>query len=243
MNALFNISYGLYVLTAKDEKYNGCIINTLMQVTSTPNRVSITVNKDNYTTGIIEKTGVFNVSILDKTVTFDMFKHFGFTSGKNINKFDNFNDYRLSSNGIPYITKSTNSYLSAKVINKVDVGTHITFIADITDSGILSNNESVTYDFYHKQIKPTAKTYNKVVYVCRICGYVYEGDPLPDDFVCPICKHGKDDFERKEIENQDEKIKSEKKLKTFYCPVCGYEVEAEQNPGKCVLCGADMLEK
>jgi len=244
MNALFNISYGLYVLTAKGNKYNGCIINTLMQVTSTPNRISVTVNKDNFTTEIINRTGEFNVSILDKTAGFDIFKHFGFQSGKTINKFDDFNEYKISKNGIPYITKCTNAYISAKVVNSVDVGTHIMFIADVVGGEVLSNNESVTYDYYHKKIKPQVNSnFNKVVYVCRICGYVYEGDTIPDDFICPICKHGKDDFERKEIASESQNEKLEKKLKKYYCPVCGYSVEAEENPGKCVLCGADMVEE
>lgn len=242
MNALFNITYGLYVLTAKDKDlYNGCITNTFIQVTSSPARVSIAVNKDNFTTAIIEKTGEFNVSILDNTATFDLFKHFGFQSGKNVDKFKDFKNYKLSKNGIPYITKSTNAYVSAKVIDKIDVGTHFVFIADVTDSEVLSNNQSVTYDFYHKNIKPSASVVSskKFVYVCRICGYVYEGDEMPDDFICPICKHGKIDFEKKVLNENSE----EKKMKTYYCPVCGYEVQAESNPGKCVLCGADMLEK
>ena len=241
MNALFNISYGLYVLTAKNKKYNGCIINTLMQVTSVPNRISITINKDNYTTNMIVATGEFNVSILDNTAKFELFKHFGFQSGKTVDKFSGFRNYKLASNGIPYITQRTNAYISAKVVSSVDVGTHIIFIADIVESEILSSNESVTYDFYHKKIKPSVKTANnKVVYVCRICGYVYSGDPIPDDFICPICKHGKEDFERRDVEMVEEKSKE---LKTYICPVCGYEVEAEKNPIKCVLCGADMIEK
>ena len=243
MNALFNISYGLYVLTAKNEKYNGCIINTFIQVTSNPSRVSITVNKDNFTTAMIEQTGEFNVSILDKTATFDIFKHFGFTSGKDVDKFKDFQDYKLSSNGIPYITKHTNAFISAKVINKVDVGTHILFVADVTDSGILTNNESVTYDFYHKNIKLQAqvKTQNKTVYVCCICGYVCECDEMLDDFICPICKHGKDDFVKQEVDEKTQENET-KTMKKYYCPICGYEIESEENPGKCVLCGADMLE-
>ena len=138
MKALFNIPYGLYVLTAKDEKDNGCIINTLQQVTSNPTRISITVNKDNYTTKMIEQTGEFNVSILDKTVTFDLIKNFGFASGKEVNKFENFKDYELAKNGVVYITQHTNSYLSAKVVSQTDVGTHITFVADVTEDVVLS---------------------------------------------------------------------------------------------------------
>ena len=197
MKALFNIPYGLYVLTAKDEKDNGCIINTLQQVTSSPTRISITVNKDNHTTKMIEKTKVFNVSILDKTVTFDLIKNFGFASGKEVNKFENFKDYELAKNGVTYITQHTNSYLSAKVVSQTDVGTHITFVADVTEDVVLSQTESVTYDYYLKNIKPKPEEKTKNSYVCSICGYVYEGEELPKDFICPICKHGVEVFEKK----------------------------------------------
>lgn len=197
MKALFNIPYGLYVLTAKDQKDNGCIINTLQQVTSSPTRISITVNKDNYTTKMIEKTKVFNVSILDKTVTFDLIKNFGFASGKEVNKFENFKDYELAKNGVAYITQHTNSYLSAKVVSQTDVGTHITFVADVTEDVVLSQTESVTYDYYLKNIKPKPEEKAKNSYVCSICGYVYEGEELPKDFICPICKHGVEVFEKK----------------------------------------------
>lgn len=197
MKALFNIPYGLYVLTAKDEKDNGCIINTLQQITSSPTRISITVNKDNYTTKMIEKTKVFNVSILDKTVTFDLIKNFGFASGKEVNKFENFKDYELAKNGVAYITQHTNSYLSAKVVSQTDVGTHITFVADVTEDVVLSQTESVTYDYYLKNIKPKPEEKTKNSYVCSICGYVYEGEELPKDFICPICKHGVEVFEKK----------------------------------------------
>ena len=240
MNALNNISYGLYVVTTKNNnKINGCICNTLLQVTSNPVRISITLNKDNFTTELINKSGTFNVSILDNTVDFNMFKHFGFQSGKNVDKFNGFKDFKLSGNNIPYITKSTNAYISARVINKIDLGSHIMFIADVEESEILSNNSSVTYEFYHKNIKPAVSKQNKTVWVCKICGYVYDGEEMPDDFICPICKHGKIDFEKQINKN----IKQEKQTKIYYCPVCGYEVEAETNPGKCVLCGADMVEK
>ena len=197
MKALFNIPYGLYVLTAKDEKDNGCIINTLQQVTSSPTQISITINKDNYTTKMIEKTSVFNVSILYKTVSFDLIKNFGFSSGKDTNKFENFKNCKVAKNGVLYITESTNSYLSAKVISKTDVGTHITFVAEVTEDVVLNETESVTYDYYLKNIKPEPEQNSKNSYVCSICGYVYEGAELPKDFVCPICKHGSEVFEKK----------------------------------------------
>lgn len=197
MKTLFNIPYGLYVLTAKDEKDNGCIINTLQQVTSSPTQISITINKDNYTAKMIQKTLAFNVSILDKTVNFDLIKNFGFSSGKDTNKFENFKDYKVAQNGIVYITQSTNSYLSAKVVSQTDIGTHITFVAEVVDDVVLQQTESVTYDYYLKNIKPKPAEKTKNSYVCSICGYVYEGEELPKDFICPICKHGSEVFEKK----------------------------------------------
>lgn len=195
INVMFKISYGLYVLTAKDDKkYNGCIINTLEQVTTTPNRVSIAVNKNNFTHDMIAKTGVFNVSVLSEKAVFDTFKHFGFQSGSTVDKFADF-PYKISENELPYITKGVNGYLSGKVISTVDLGTHTLFIADVTDGKVLSDEPSVTYDYYHKHIKEAPPEKAKG-WVCRICGYIYDGDPLPEDFICPICKHGAIDFEK-----------------------------------------------
>jgi len=193
MDALFNISYGLYIVTVKDEKYNGCIINTLQQITSNPIQISITINKDNLTTQIIEKTGIFNVSILDTTTTFDTIQTFGFQSGKTVDKFANFTDFNIAQNGLPYISKQTNAYICAKVISSIDVGTHITFVAEILNSEILSKEKSLTYAYYTEKIKPQTTAKNK--YVCSICGYVYEGENLPKDYVCPLCKHGSEVFE------------------------------------------------
>ena len=194
MKALYNIPYGLYVLTAKGEKLNGCVINTLQQVTSNPERISITVNKDNYTTSLIEKSGEFNISILDINTNFETIKNFGFSSGRDVDKFKQFKDFKLSKNGLPYITKNTNSYLSAKVVSKTDVGTHITFVADVTEDVVLSEVESITYSYYLKNVKPKPEAKNKNKYVCTVCGYVYEGETLPKDFICPICKHGAEVF-------------------------------------------------
>ena len=143
MKALYNISYGIYILTAKGDKNNGCVINTLMQVTSNPCRISITVNKDNYTTKMIEKTGEFNVSILDTMTKFDLIQRFGFSSGKDVDKFDGFDGFAIAKNNIPYITSHTNSYLSAKVVSKTDVGTHITFVADVTEDVVLRETEPI----------------------------------------------------------------------------------------------------
>ena len=198
MKALYNIPYGLYVLTVKGEKLNGCVINTLQQVTSNPERISITVNKDNYTTSLIEKSKEFNISILDINTSFETIKNFGFSSGRDVDKFENFKDFKLSKNGLPYITKNTNSYLSAKVVSKIDVGTHITFVADVTEDVVLSEVESITYSYYLKNVKPKPEAKNKNKYVCTVCGYVYEGETLPKDFICPICKHGTEVFELQE---------------------------------------------
>ena len=194
-NVMFKISYGLYVLTAKDgEKSNGCIINTLEQVTTTPNKVTIAVNKSNYTHDMILKTGRFNASILSEKADFDTFKHFGFQSGRDVDKFSNY-PAEISENGIPYITKGTNGFISAEVISTVDLGTHTLFVANVTDGKVLSDDSSATYDYYHKHIKEAPQKKSKG-WVCKICGYVYEGDELPDDFVCPLCKHGAADIEK-----------------------------------------------
>ena len=196
--AMFKIGYGLYILTAKDgEKDNGCVINTAIQVTSTPNRISVTVNKQNYTHDMIMKTGVFNISILSEKATFDVFKHFGFQSGRDVDKFADYKDATRSENGLYYVTGDTNAYISGKVINTLDLGTHTMFIADVTDAEILADVPTTSYDYYQKNIKPKPEAPKKVTgYVCKICGYIYEGDPLPEDFICPICKHGAADFEK-----------------------------------------------
>ena len=190
MNVMFNISYGLYILTAKTEKLNGCVINVLSQVTSTPNRIIIAINKNNFTTEQILKTKKFNVSILNEEANFDLIKRFGFTSGKNVNKFEDFSDYKIAENEIPFITQGTNSYISAEVLEVRDLGTHYEFLADVTKEVSLNDIPSITYSYYQSNIKPKqANSNKKVVYVCSVCGYVYEGDPLPEDFICPICKH------------------------------------------------------
>lgn len=199
MKAVYNISYGLYVLTAKGEKMNGCIINTLNQVTTTPNRIVIAVNKENLTTSIIQKTKKFNVSMLDEKTEFELISHFGFQSGKTTDKFEKFSDYKLADNDIAYITKNTNSYITATVVEEKDLGTHIMFFADVDGDYVLSSVPSLTYAYYQQNLKPRpAESLKKAVHVCKVCGYVYEGDPIPEDFVCPWCKHGASDFERQE---------------------------------------------
>lgn len=200
MNAMFNISYGLYILTAKTEKINGCVINALSQVTSTPNRIMIAVNKNNFTTEQILKTKKFNISILNEKADFDLIKRFGFASGKNTNKFENFSNYEIAENEIPYITQGTNSYISAEVVEVRDLGTHIEFLADVTAEVILNEIPSITYAYYQANIKPkNTIQQKKVVYICSVCGYVYESDPLPEDFVCPLCLHDARYFVKTEV--------------------------------------------
>ncbi len=197
-NALFKLSYGLFVLTAKDGgKDNGCIINTVTQLTDTPKRITIAVNKANYTHDMIQKTGVFNVSVLSEDVPFKIFQQFGFQSGRDADKFAGMATQTRSANGLRYLDEYTNAFISAKVISAEDYGTHTLFVADITEAKVLSAEPSVTYAYYFEHIKPkpqpTAET--KKGWVCKICGYVYEGEDLPADFICPLCKHGAEDFE------------------------------------------------
>lgn len=195
MKALHNISYGLYILTTKTEKINGCVINTLVQLTSTPKQIAITVNKQNHTTKMIEQNGEFNISILTQSTPFDIIQRFGFSSGANVDKFADFADFANAPNGLPFITKHTNAYISAKVLKKIDVGTHILFIAEVVDEKVLCEEQPLTYAHYLAHIKPKPQA-QAGKWVCKICGYVFEGENLPDDFICPICKHPASDFEK-----------------------------------------------
>ncbi|MBP3459220.1 MAG: flavin reductase [Lachnospiraceae bacterium] len=193
--AMFQLTYGLFVLTAKEGDFqNGCIINTAIQVTSDPNRISIAVNKGNKTCEMIDKTGEFNVSVLTEKTQFEVFTHFGFQSGRVKDKFEGWGFKETAENGIYYLTGCTNAYISGKVIQKIDLGTHILFIADVTAAEVLSAEPSVTYTYYQQNIKPKPVEQKKKGYTCTVCGYVYEGDELPADFICPICKHGVDAF-------------------------------------------------
>ena len=197
-NAMFKLSYGLFVLTAKDgAKDNGCIINTVTQVTDTPKRISIAVNKNNLTHDMILKTGVFNVSVLTTEASFDIFRYYGFQSGRDVEKFAGEGIPR-SENGLTYVAGCSNAFISAKVIDTYDYGTHTLFIADVTEAKVLSNVPSVTYAYYfdHIKPKPPVATRKQTGYICKICGYVYEGEELPADFICPLCKHGAADFEK-----------------------------------------------
>ena len=192
--AMFKLSYGLFVVTAREgEKDNGCITNTVQQVTVTPNRITVAVNKANYTCGMIERTKKFNVSILSESAVFDTFKHWGFQSGANVDKAVDIT-FSRADNGVIYVTECVNAVLCAEVSQIVDLGTHLLFIADVSDAFVLNETPSATYAYYHKNIKPAPQAQKKKGWVCTICGYIYEGETLPDDFICPLCKHPASDF-------------------------------------------------
>ncbi len=193
-----NFSYGLFVLTAKDgDKDNGCIINTAIQAASDPLCVTIAVSKANYTHDMILKTGEFNISFLSEGVTFDTFKHFGFQSGRDVDKMAEIS-FKRSENGIAYITEGANAYMSCKVESTIDLGSHTMFIAKPLEGDIFDDKASCTYAYYFANVKPKpeAKKEEKKGWICTICGYIYEGDPLPDDFICPLCKHPASDFKK-----------------------------------------------
>lgn len=196
---MYRLTYGLFVLTARDGgRDSGCIINTAGQVTSTPNRISIAVNKDNFTHDLVKASGKFNISILSEEADFDLFRHFGFQSGRTVDKFDGFTDCRRSENGLYYVTRGTNGYISATVEQTVDLGSHTLFIASVDDMEVLSPAPSATYAYYQSSIKPKPEkpAQGKTTWRCTVCGYVYEGETLPPDFICPLCKHPASDFEK-----------------------------------------------
>lgn len=198
--AMYKLTYGLFVLTSAFEgKDSGCIINTAGQVTSSPNRISITVNKANFTHDLIVQSRIFNVSVLSEEAVFETFRHFGFQSGRDTDKFAGYADCRRSANGLYYVTAGTNSYISASVEQALDLGSHTMFIASVNDMEILSETASATYAYYQSSIKPAPKTSasgQKTAWRCSVCGYLYEGDELPEDFICPLCKHPASDFEK-----------------------------------------------
>ena len=192
---MYNLTYGLFILTAKDGgKDNGCVVNTVTQVTSEPNRIAVAVNKSNFTHDMIMKTKTFNVSVLAENSKFETYKHWGFQSGRDTDKAESIS-FKRSANGLIYLAEEANAFISASVVSTVDLGTHTLFIADVTDCEILSDVPSVTYGFYQKNIKPKpAAQEKKKGFICTICGYIYEGETLPPDFICPTCKHPASDF-------------------------------------------------
>ena len=196
-NAMFKLSYGLFVLTAKDDRDGGCIINAVNQITDSPKRISIAVNKANATHDMIARTGAFNLSVLTTETQFPLIQRFGFQSSRDADKFADYAFAARSENGLIYVTESSNAFISAKVVQALDYGTHTVFIADVTEAKVLSNAPSLTYAYYFEHVKPKpAALSEQKGWVCKICGYIYEGDDLPADFICPLCKHGAEDFER-----------------------------------------------
>jgi flavin reductase (DIM6/NTAB) family NADH-FMN oxidoreductase RutF/rubredoxin len=201
-NAMYSLSYGLFVITAnRDGRDNGCITNTVSQVTTDPNRILVAINKDNYTHDMIMDTKKFTVSVISEKADFDLFKHFGFQSGRDVDKFADFSDCKKSENDTMIITKGTNAYISANVEQCIDLGSHTLFIARVTESDTLTDDKSATYTYYQEHIKPKPEkvgTTNdgQTVWRCKICGYEYVGEEIPDDFICPVCKHPASDFEK-----------------------------------------------
>ena len=195
LTALFNIGYGLYVVTSNDGKRdNGLIVNTVTQVTNTPNRIAVTINKENYSHHVIKQSGIMNINCLTVDAPFKVFETFGFRSGRNVDKFADCTPGR-SDNGLAFLPRYINSFMSLKVEQYVDLDTHGMFICSVTEARVLSDKQTMTYSYYHDKVKPKPQTEGKRGYVCTICGYVHEEDTLPDDFICPLCKHGASDFE------------------------------------------------
>ena len=195
MTALYKLGYGLYVVTSNDgKKDNGLIVNTVSQVADNPNKIAVTINKANYSHHVIKQTGVMNVNCLTVDAPFHVFEVFGFQSGRNVDKFADCTPLR-SENGLVFLPRYINAFLSLKVEQYVDLESHGMFICSVTEARTISDRESMTYAYYHANVKPKPQTEGKKGYVCTICGYVYEGDPLPEDFICPLCKHGVQDFE------------------------------------------------
>ena len=193
-NAMQKLSYGLFVVTAHEGgKDNGCITNTVSQVTIKPNRITLAVDKSNYTHDMIVRTGEFNVSILSEDASFDTFKHWGFQSGRTIDKAAGI-EFSRADNGVIYITSGVNAVLCAKVDNTIDLGTHSLFIASVEEAFCLNETPSATHTYYHEHIKPAPEKPKKKGWICVICGYIYEGEILPEDYICPLCKHPASDF-------------------------------------------------
>ncbi|MBO7677422.1 MAG: flavin reductase [Erysipelotrichaceae bacterium] len=195
MNALFSIGYGLYVVTSNDgKKDNGMIVNTVVQLTDNPHRVMVAINKDNYSHHVIKQTGVMNVNCLNIEAPFKVFQQFGFQSGRNVDKFKG-EEVLRSDNGLVFLPRYINAFFSLKVEDYKDMGTHGMFICSVTEARVINNVETMTYTYYQNNVKPKPETQGKKGFVCKVCGYVLEADELPDDFICPLCKHGAADFE------------------------------------------------
>ena len=202
VTAIHKLSYGLFVLTAVgDGKDNGCIINTVEQVTAEPNRIAFAVNKANHTHDMLMQNNVFTVSIISEKADFELFKRFGFASGRDTDKFEGFTAVKRTSNGTLAVREGTNAYISGRVFHSVDLGTHTLFIAEVTEMAVIDDTPSATYAYYHANIKPQPQKVGETpdgqtIWRCMICGYEYVGEELPEDFICPLCKHPASDFEK-----------------------------------------------
>ena len=244
--ALYNLTYGVYLLSARDgEKDNACIINTAVQVANNPTRISVAVIKANLTNEIIAKTGRFNLSAITTEAEFSLFQLFGMKSGRDGDKFQSFTDVARSENGLYYMTKWANAFFSLKVVESQDLGSHTLYIAELEDAEVLSSAPSCTYGYYQSTIKKSApKPAVKKGWRCVVCGYIYEGETLPEDYVCPICKHGPEDFEYFEETGaaapNAEPVPAAPAVsgggKKWVCTVCGYIAEGENPPAKCPVC-------
>ena len=196
MTALYRIGYGLYVVTSNDGKRdNGLIVNTVTQVSDNPNRIAVNINKANYSHHVIKQTGIMNVNCLSVDAPFRVFERFGFQSGRNADKFEGIETAK-SDNGLAILPEYINAVMSLKVEDYVDLGSHGMFICSVTEARVMSDRDTMTYTYYQNNVKPKPETDGKKGWVCKICGFIYEGDELPDDYICPLCKHGAADFEK-----------------------------------------------
>jgi len=228
--ALHHLSYGLYLLTAREDgRDNGCIINTAIQAANSPDRLSVCVIKQNHTCGMIQRTGRFNVSAITDDAEFALFQRFGMQSGRDVDKFDGFEAVTRAQNGLYYLNGNANMYLSAKVTEQHDLGSHMLFVGEVTDAAVLSDRSPCTYAYYQSNIKPKPQKAQKKQWVCRICGHVYEGEQVPDDYICPLCSHGKEDFE---LVGEQRGSQTRK----WVCTVCGYVHEGDEPPTECPIC-------
>ena len=248
IKALYNITYGVYLMSARDgDKDNACIINTAVQVANNPTRISVAVIKENLTHDMTLATGKFNLSPLSTDVPFSFFEDFGMKSGKDVDKFADFTDVARSENGLYYLTRYATAFMSLNVVETYDLGSHTLFIGELVDGEVLTNAENCTYGYYQtvikaKASKPTATS----GYRCTVCDYVYEGDELPLDYVCPVCKHGAEDFEKISADSAPKKAENARPVTSGYiCSVCGYVHEGDTAPDKCPQCGvgADKFNK
>lgn len=242
MKALYNLTYGLYLLSARENgRDNACIINTAIQVANNPTRISVAAIKGNLTHDMIAATGEFNVSAISTDAPFSLFQHFGMQSGRSVDKFADFTDVARSENGLYYLTKYSNAFLSLKVTESHDLGSHTLFVGELLDGEVLSSEPSCTYGYYQSTIKKSApKPAAKKGWRCKVCGYVYEGDPLPENYVCPICKHGPEDFEYFEeapaAAAPAPAPASSAGTAKYVCSVCGYVHEGDMPPEFCPVC-------